>query len=126
MDPSQLPCYLPAPPPPKVTEMEILKRLKKLKNTKSTYPIDLPSKLRQEYEYFLTLPLKEIINSCFEAQTFPSLWKVEYVTPLAKCKIVKSYNQLRKISATSDYSKLLEGIIKDYILEDIESKMDKC
>ena len=61
----KLPCYLPAPPPPRVTEEEIFERLKKLKNTKSTYLIDLPNKLRNEFGIFLTLPLKDIINSSF-------------------------------------------------------------
>ena len=34
VDISCLPCYLPAPPPPEVSEEEIFKRLQKLKNTK--------------------------------------------------------------------------------------------
>ena len=53
VDFSSLPCYLPSPPPPKVTEMDVLKKLKKLKATPSTQPLDLPFKLRKEYEYFL-------------------------------------------------------------------------
>ena len=31
---------------------------------------------------------------------------------------------LRKISCTSDYSKLFEGILKDWIIEDISDKFD--
>ena len=93
VDLSLLPSYLPAPAPLQVTEEQVFKKLSKLKNTKSTYPIDLPSKLRNEFSYFLTLPLKDIINSCLEHQTFPALWKVEYVTPLEKVQTVQSYSQ---------------------------------
>ena len=48
IDSTQLPCYLPAPPPPQVTEHDVYLRLNKIKKTKSTLPLDLPDKLRQE------------------------------------------------------------------------------
>ena len=43
-----LPSYLPAPLPPQVTEMEVFNKLRKLNKTRSTFPIDLPYKLRKE------------------------------------------------------------------------------
>ena len=36
----------------------------------------------------------------------------------------KELTDLRKISCTSDFGKLFEGILKDWILEDILSKFD--
>ena len=36
----------------------------------------------------------------------------------------KELSDLRKISCTSDYSKLFEGILKDWIIEDIADKFD--
>ena len=36
----------------------------------------------------------------------------------------KELSDLRKISCTSDYSKLFEGILKDWIIEDIAEKFD--
>ena len=36
---SKLPCYLPAPQPPQVTEYEVYERLRKIRKTKSTLPI---------------------------------------------------------------------------------------
>ena len=44
----QLPCFLPALPPPKISEYDVYQRLVKLKKTKSTLPIDIPEKLRRE------------------------------------------------------------------------------
>ena len=49
---SSLPSYLPALPPPQVTELEVWEKMKKLKNTLSTHPIDLPSKLRNLFGIF--------------------------------------------------------------------------
>ena len=52
------------------------------------------------------------------------MWKIEYVTPIAKTKIVTKYSQIRKIASTSDYSKLTENFLKDMIIEDIGEKLD--
>ena len=43
LDIQQVPCYLPAPPPPQVDEFYVYKRINKLKNTRSTYHIDIPN-----------------------------------------------------------------------------------
>ena len=42
VDNSQLPCYLPALPPPTVEEHNVYLRLSRLKKTKSTLPIVFP------------------------------------------------------------------------------------
>ena len=51
-----LPCYLPAEKP-QVEEHEVHKRLQKLKNTRSTFEIDIPNKLRKEFSPELSAPL---------------------------------------------------------------------
>ena len=121
----KLPAYLPANSPPQVTEMDIFIKLKKIKSTESTHPLDLPNKLRNEYLCFLVQPLKDIINACFLNLTFPTKWKEEYVTPIPKIPEPTSISHLRKISCTSDFSKLFENILKDMILEDSERNFDQ-
>ena len=59
---SKLPSFLPAQPPPQLSEYDIYQKIKKLKVSQSSHPIDLPSKLRKEYDIFLTLPLKDILK----------------------------------------------------------------
>ena len=44
IDYTQLPCYLPAPPPPQVEEYDVYQRINRIKKTKSTLPIDIPDK----------------------------------------------------------------------------------
>ena len=58
----QLPCYLPAQQPPQVDEYIVYERIRKMKKTRSTLPIDLPDKLRQACAVELAVPVTNIIN----------------------------------------------------------------
>ena len=81
--------------------------------------MDLPDSLRLEFAAELTGPLTDIINTCLSRQVYPNLWKYEWVSPVPKVT-----QDLRKISCTSDYNKLFEGILKDWILSDISVNID--
>ena len=124
IDVTQLPSYLPAPAPPQVSEYAVYQKMQKLKNTRSTLPLDLPNKLRREFSVELAEPLTIIINESLKQQVFPTLWKFEWVTPVPKVTHPKVIKDLRKISSTSDFSKVFESFLKDWIMEDISSKID--
>ena len=51
--------------------------------------------------------------------------KIEYVTAIPKTQNVTKFFELRKIAGTSDYSKLYESFLKQWILNDIEDYLDK-
>ena len=55
---------------------------------------------------------------------FPKAWKFEWVTPVPKVSNPKVLKDLRKISCTSDYSKIYEDFLKEFILEDISENVD--
>ena len=116
--------YMPAPPPPQVDKFDVYLRINKLKITKSTLPLDIPVKLRQECSPHLAAPLSSIINNCLAQSQYPKLWKQEWVTPAPKITNPKDISNLRKISGTSDYSKVFEGFIKDWIMEDVCANID--
>jgi hypothetical protein len=124
IDISQLPCYLPAPPPPQVDEYDVYLRINKLKKTKSTLPLDIPDKLSQECSPHLAAPLTSIINNCLTQSVYQAVWKQEWVTPAPKITNPKDITDLRKISCTSDYSKIFEGFLKDWIMEDVCNNID--
>ena len=126
LDISQLPAYLPAPQPLKVYEIDVADRIFKLKNRKSTQPIDLPSKVRKQFHSELAIPLTNIFNSCLEKYQYPRLWKHEWVVPAPKVNNPNLCKDLRKISLTSEFSLVFEGIIKDWILEDISHNIDRA
>ena len=119
VDPTQLPAYLPALPPPVVEEYDVYQRLIRIKKTRSTLTIDIPDKVRQECAVLLAAPVTTIINNSLTQSVYPSIWKQEWVTPAPKVTHPKSFEDLRKISCTSDYSKLYESYLKDWIMEDI-------
>ena len=124
IDYTQLPCYLPALPAPQVEEFDVYQRIKRIKKTKSTLPIDIPDKLRKECSHFLAAPLTSIINNSLTQSVYPELWKNEWVTPAPKVTHPQNISDLRKISGTSDYSKLYEGYLKDWIMEDVSKNID--
>ena len=116
--------HLPAPPPPQVDEYKVYLRIKRMKKTKSTLPIDIPCKLRKECAPHLAGPVRTIINSSLEQSVYPALWKYEWVTAAPKITNPKTITDLRKISGTSDYSKVFEGFLKDWIMEDVSGNID--
>ena len=124
VDVNQLPSYLPALPPPNIAEYQVYQRLCRIKKTKSTLPIDIPDKLRQECAVHLAAPLSMIYNDCLNQSVYPALWKHEWVTPAPKVSNPQEISDLRKISCTSDYSKLFESFIKDWVMADIMSNID--
>ena len=124
IDNNQLPCYLPALPPPQVTEYDVYVRLTRLKKTKSTLPLDIPDKVRQECAPLLAGPLSSIINNSLNQSVYPADWKLEWVTPAPKISHPKDISDLRKISSTSDYSKVYESFLKDWIMEDVSQNID--
>ena len=124
LDTCQLPAYLPALPPPQVNEYTVYKRIEKLKNTRSTLPLDLPNKLRKEFSVELAEPMANIINESLNQHIYPTLWKFEWVSPVPKITYPKVIKDLRKITCTSDFSKVYEGFLKDWIMEDISRNID--
>ena len=124
VDATQLPCYLPALPPPVVEEYDVYQRLVRLKKTRSTLPIDIPDKVRKECSVLLAAPVTAIINNSLSQSVYPAIWKQEWVTPVPKITHPQSLEDLRKISSTSDYSKLYEGYLKEWIMEDIWQNID--
>ena len=121
----ELPAFLPAPIVLSVSVDEVVKRLRTRKVRKSTQPIDLPSKLRREFPWELSIPLTHIFNQCLAEHHYPKLWKHEWVVPVPKVSNPQTPKDLRKISLTSEFSLLFESFLKDWILEDISVNLDK-
>ena len=77
------------------------------------------------YPNELATPLANIINSCLSQYHYPKPWKHEWVVPAEKVPNPSVLKHLRKISLTSEFSLIFEGIIKDWIMEDISPNIDK-
>ena len=75
--------------------MEVWGKLRKLKKTKSMFPIDLPEQIRKEFSLEISVPLVNIYNSCLTQGIFPSIWKQELVTPVPKKEYLKEIKDTR-------------------------------
>ena len=124
LDTAQLPAYLPAQDVLQVDEEHIAERIYKLKSRKSTQPCDIPSKLRKMYPCELATPMTDIINKCLSQHHYPRPWKHEWVVPAEKVPNPATVKDLRKISLTSEFSLVFEGVIKDWLMEDISPNLD--
>jgi hypothetical protein len=127
IDRTRLPAFLPAGRPMQVNIFQVLERIKKIGKTKSTLPIDLPDRLRTECALDLAEPRTDISNCCLVDGSFPRTWRREWVTPVPKLKPgeeLKTCDDVRKVASTSDYSKIFETFLRDWITEDIGDKID--
>ena len=127
LDRKKLPAFLPAGRPETVNIFQVKKRIENIGKTKSTLPVDLPDSLRKECALDLAEPMCDIINTCLRTGSFPRPWRREGVTPVPKPRAgedLKTFNDVRKVASTSDYSKVFESFLRDWVTEDIGNKLD--
>ena len=105
---------------------KVCRKIQAQKRTKTTLPIDIPENLRKEAAEFLAEPLTDIYNSCLREGKYPKIWKHEWCTPVPKKKsAIKNLKDVRKIASTSDFSKIFEHFLLEFVLEDISHKLSK-
>ena len=75
-------------------------------------------------EFYVELSFPNIYNTATLGGTWPNIWKYEYVTPVPKVFPPASVDDLRKISGTKNLSKIYESLLSDYIIKDMNPKID--
>ena len=99
--------------------------IRKMNINSATVPGDIPLKLLNIFSTEISLPLTHIINSIFEQQSFPSLWKREYITPIPKSTVpVPTVKQLRPISGLLNCAWIMDRILAEYMLADMAATRD--
>ena len=102
---------------PDVTKEIICKKLMELNVNKSPGPDNLHPRVFKELSVVLLEPLFIIFNLSITSGKIPSTWKLASITAIFKNKGSKhSAGNYRPISLTSIASKILESIIRDYVL----------
>ena len=109
---------------PTISEHECYQKVKAAKKPKSVIPGDLPSEIVKEFSAELANPLARLCNSIVQSATWPTQWKMEYVTPIGKIPNPQSEDDLRPISLTSFFSKVMEQFIVMWLLDFIGDQMD--
>ena len=100
---------------------EVLKVLKKLKNSKATGIDNIETAVIKLVAKEILAPLPHIINLSIENSTFPKLWKQAKVIPLLKKGDPLSPRNYRPVALLPIFSKVLERIIYDQLVEYLDS-----
>ena len=98
---------------------QISTRLRTFKKPRSQVRGDIPPKLVTKYHEVLALPLVTIFRRSFEQASWPSLWKTETVTIIPKCSRPTDLSQLRNLSCTPLFSKVMESFILEKLKEEV-------
>ena len=99
---------------------EISARLKKMKKPKSRLRGDIDPRLNVKYCDVLAFPLAYMYNLISSTGKWPDLWKLENVTVIPKNSCPSSLSELRNLSCTPLYSKLLESFVLEEIKKEVK------
>ena len=99
-----------------VTEDEVKSLINKLKTTKAAGPDGIHPILLKELKDILAKPLTIIFNNSIATGTIPEDFKLANVTPIFKKGDKKLAANYRPISLTSICCKILETILRNYIM----------
>ena len=94
-------------------------RLRKIRKPKSMVRHDIfPSPVGPAADS-LAAPLSDIYNTISATDTWPLLWKQEFVTPIPKKLLPASVNDLQNISCTALFSKVHESFVLGWLTEQV-------
>ena len=102
------------------TQAAIASKIKGMKKPNSRVKGDLDKRIVSKYYRELAAPLSYVYKSVFKHTEWPSQWKLETVTLLPKNKSPNNLSQLRNISCTAFFSKVLESFLLDNLRNSIE------
>ena len=102
-----------------IEKYEIAARLRTCKKPKSQVRGDIPPKIIAENADLLAIPLAHVFNSAITNAEWPALWKMETVTVIPKNSAPSTLSELRNLSCTPLFSKVLEY----FVLENLKSKI---
>jgi hypothetical protein len=121
---SALEAYLPAiAPPPSLYPWDVYAELSKVKANKASGPDGISPRLIREFAYELSTPLTDVLNCSYQEGVVPTQWKRAIVVPIPKTKPARA-DKLRPVSLTDCFSKISEGFMTKWVLEDIGEKID--
>jgi hypothetical protein len=103
------------------TPAKVLLAIKRLKNSASAGPDNLPPIFYKKLQFKLCLPLCDMFNQLLSSEAVPNEWRCAFITAIFKEGISSESNNYRPISPTSVGCKLMENILKcdmlDYLLK---------
>ena len=114
---------------PEILEHEVYTRICKANKPKAGVPGDLPKKLINEFGPELAVPVTKIFNNIMNTARkgpakWPITWKQEFGTPLQKVPDPQTEDDLRIISLTAFFSKVMEKFVVEWLMKFISKRLD--
>ena len=108
-----------------VDENAVEKLLRQVKETKSHGPDGIHPKFIKETSKSLSKPVSILFKKSLEEGHLPTAWKEANITPIHKKGPKHQVGNYRPISLTSILCKILERLIRDEIMDHMESLFTK-
>ena len=122
----QLPAFLPAEDIPfEIMPWQVAHKLAHLRQNMAVPTDDIPILLMKEFSVELAIPLSHIYNESLKQGKFPSPWKRAMVIPIPKKTSPESPADLRPISLTPTFGKVMEQFMVPLMTADIRQQVDK-
>lgn len=106
-----------------VTEFDVFKQLSKLNVHKSNAPQAVPSRIFKECAIHFSRVIQFILMLSYATGKVPQSWKCGYITPLPKCSVIKSFNDLRPVTVTLNLAKIAEHFINKHLCSIIQPNL---
>ena len=104
---------------------EIAAKLKTFKKPNSRVYGDIHPKLVTPLADILAIPLHYIYSQVYQQLSWPQIWQTETVNIIPKTAAPTEKSQLRNLSCTPLYSKVLESFILDDLKRDVKLSNDQ-
>ena len=104
---------------------EIAARLKNFKKPKSQVPGDINPSLVDKFYDLLAIPLSNIFNQSLGSLSWPELWKTETVLVIPKNSAPAGLSELRNLSCTPLFSKLMESFVLERLKKEIRLSINQ-
>jgi hypothetical protein len=95
----------------------ILKKLVDLRPDSAPGPDKISPKILKELRFELVEPLRKLFTKSMQTCTVPKDWKTAVVTPIFKKGAKSDPGNYRPVSLTSIPCKIMEGVIKEHMME---------
>ena len=109
---------------PYLKEKEVEAYMKEINTKPSTPPGDIPAHIVKRFAKYISRPLTYILNTCLKRGEWPTIWKIEAITPIPKVIPPTKMDKLLPISGLKVLNKVSEKIFSDMIIEDMKTKLD--
>lgn len=100
---------------------EVESRINNLKNDSAPGIDGITGRILKIIGKFISVPLAHIFNLSFQTGEFPEIWKTAIVIPIHKSGPKNDPKNYRPISLLVIFSKLLEGLVNDRLMNFLES-----